>query len=106
MDVICGLMDADILESIFRTKSKDSEFIIGVMVNRLKDIGIKTSYTEELTSYEKMDKPVLENGIMGKGLYENRGSQEDYTRTRLSTNSSNLSIASLIIDKHSSKDCS
>ena len=45
-------------------------------------------------------------GIMGKGLYENRGSQEDYTRTRLSTNSSNLSIASLIIDKHSSKDCS
>ena len=45
-------------------------------------------------------------GIMGKVLYENRGSQEDYTRTRLSTNSSNLSIASLIIDKHSSKDCS
>ena len=43
--------------------------------------------------------------LKGKIIHESGNYEENYTRTRLSTNSSKLSIASLIIDKHSSKDC-
>ena len=44
-------------------------------------------------------------GLKGKGICETEDCKKNYSRTRLSTNSSKLSIASLIIDKHSSKDC-
>ena len=44
-------------------------------------------------------------GLTGKGICENEDCKKNYTRIRLSTNSSKVSIASLTIDKHSSKDC-
>ncbi len=57
---------------------------------------------------ECSSKILLPNTIepMEKVVCENENYKEGYTRTRLSTNSSKLSIASLIIDKHSSKVCS
>ncbi len=44
-------------------------------------------------------------GTTGKGICETEDCKKNYSRTRLSTNNSKLSIASLMIDKHISKDC-